>query len=229
MDASTAVKAPTVKLLIGGQFVESKTTEWRDVVNPATQEVLARVPFATQDEINAAVASAKEAFKIFSTNPDNYGSFFMAAFAQALQFGIGVSIILYGVRIILGELVPAFQGIANKVVPGARPALDIPIVFPYGANASLIGFLGSFVGGLVALAIIAVWLGPVWGVALILPGMVICRAVRWVGLAVLHTFGKETVISGLAILAAFLLVVVVPVMVDHLFQNLWIVLVEGGA
>ncbi|MBE5529999.1 hypothetical protein A9J41_07545 [Laribacter hongkongensis] len=64
---------------------------------------------------------------------------------------------------------------------------------------------------------------------LILPGMVICRAVRWVGLVVLHTFGKETVISGLAILAAFLLVLVVPVMVDHLFQNLWIVLVEGGA
>lgn len=89
----------------------------------------------------AIVLPAKEAFKIFSTNPDNYGSFFMAAFAQALQFGIGVSIILYGVRIILGELVPAFQGIANKVVPGARPALDIPIVFPYGANASLITFL----------------------------------------------------------------------------------------
>lgn len=120
----------------------------------------------------AIVLPAKTLFKIFSSNPDNYGSFFMAAFAQALQFGIGVSIILYGVRIILGELVPAFQGIANKVVPGARPALDIPIVFPYGANASLIGFLGSFAGGLVALTIIAVWLGPVWGVALILPGMV---------------------------------------------------------
>lgn len=120
----------------------------------------------------AIVLPAKTAFKIFPSNPDNYGSFFMAAFAQALQFGIGVSIILYGVRIILGELVPAFQGIANKVVPGAKPALDIPIVFPYGANASLIGFLGSFAGGLVALVVIAVWLGPVWGVALILPGMV---------------------------------------------------------
>ncbi|HNK05805.1 MAG TPA: aldehyde dehydrogenase family protein, partial [Giesbergeria sp.] len=59
MDA--AVKVATVKLLINGQFVESQTTEWRDVVNPATQQVLARVPFATQDEINAAVASAKEA------------------------------------------------------------------------------------------------------------------------------------------------------------------------
>ena len=53
---------PTVKLLIGGEFVESQTTEWRDVVNPATQEVLARVPFATVDEMNAAVASAKAAF-----------------------------------------------------------------------------------------------------------------------------------------------------------------------
>ena len=120
----------------------------------------------------AIVVPAKQLFKVFSSAPDNYGSFIMAAFAQALQFGIGVSIILYGVRIILGELIPAFQGIANKVVPGARPALDIPIVFPYGANASLIGFLSSFVGGLVALVVISVWLGQVWGVALILPGMV---------------------------------------------------------
>ncbi|WP_297316297.1 PTS ascorbate transporter subunit IIC [Bifidobacterium indicum] len=120
----------------------------------------------------AIVVPAKTAFAIFPSHPANWGAFFMAAFAQALQFGIGVSIILYGVRIILGELVPAFQGIANRVVPGARPALDIPIVFPYGANASLIGFLASFAGGLVALVIIAVWLGPVWGLALILPGMV---------------------------------------------------------
>ncbi|NCU66138.1 CoA-acylating methylmalonate-semialdehyde dehydrogenase [Acidovorax sp. 210-6] len=67
MDA--AVKVATVKLLINGEFVESKTTEWRDVVNPATQQVLARVPFATQDEINAAVAAAKEAFKTWRKTP----------------------------------------------------------------------------------------------------------------------------------------------------------------
>ena len=57
------MSTPTVKLLINGEFIESKTTQWRNVVNPATQEVLARVPFATPDEINAAVASAKTAFK----------------------------------------------------------------------------------------------------------------------------------------------------------------------
>ncbi len=66
---STAVLAPTVKLLIGGQIVESKTTQWRNVVNPATQEVLARVPFATPDEIDAAVASAHEAFKTWKKTP----------------------------------------------------------------------------------------------------------------------------------------------------------------
>lgn len=121
---------------------------------------------------SSIVLPMKEVLKIFSSKPKDYSDFLMAAFAQALQFGIGVSIILYGVRIILGELVPAFQGIARKVVPGARPALDVPIVFQYAANASLIGFLSSLFGGLVALAVIAVWLGPVWGLALILPGMV---------------------------------------------------------
>ncbi|RYF78455.1 MAG: CoA-acylating methylmalonate-semialdehyde dehydrogenase [Comamonadaceae bacterium] len=75
MDAPTkptphvATQVATVKLLIGGQFVESKTTEWRDVVNPATQQVLARVPFATPAEVDAAVANAKEAFKTWKKTP----------------------------------------------------------------------------------------------------------------------------------------------------------------
>ena len=71
MNAPTSAKvlAPTVKLLINGQMVESKTTQWRDVVNPATQEVLARVPFATPDEVNAAVANDKQAFKTWKKTP----------------------------------------------------------------------------------------------------------------------------------------------------------------
>ncbi len=61
--------SPTVKLLINGEFVESSTREWRDVVNPATQEVLARVPFATADEVSQAIASAKQAFKTWRKTP----------------------------------------------------------------------------------------------------------------------------------------------------------------
>lgn len=66
---TTSRSLPTVKLLIDGQFVESRTSQWRDVVNPATQEVLARVPFATEAEMNAAVASAREAFKTWRKTP----------------------------------------------------------------------------------------------------------------------------------------------------------------
>ena len=60
---------PTVPLLINGEWVESQTTVWRDVVNPATQEVLAKVPFATPDEVNAAIASAQCAFKTWRKTP----------------------------------------------------------------------------------------------------------------------------------------------------------------
>ena len=45
----TTLALPTAKLLIDGAFVESQSAEWGDIVNPATQEVIGRVPFATLD------------------------------------------------------------------------------------------------------------------------------------------------------------------------------------
>jgi len=72
MTTNTAIKGKTpesVKLLINGKFIDSTTTEWHDVINPATQEVLAQVPFATDAEIQAAIASAKTAFKTWKNTP----------------------------------------------------------------------------------------------------------------------------------------------------------------
>src|SRR3546814_17860981 len=66
---TTSSSIPTVKLLIDGEFIESTTQDWRDVVNPATQEVLARVPFATAEEIDRAVASGQKAFKTWRQTP----------------------------------------------------------------------------------------------------------------------------------------------------------------
>ena len=59
----------TVKLLINGEFVESGTREWRDIVNPATQKVLARVPFATAAEVDQAIRSAHAAFATWKNTP----------------------------------------------------------------------------------------------------------------------------------------------------------------
>ncbi|WDE10537.1 CoA-acylating methylmalonate-semialdehyde dehydrogenase [Thalassomonas haliotis] len=55
-----------IPLIIGGEKVQSKTEQWLDVLNPATQDVVARVPMATLEEVDAAVASAQEAFKSWS-------------------------------------------------------------------------------------------------------------------------------------------------------------------
>lgn len=69
---------------------------------------------------------------------------------QAFTFVAGVLILLQGVRMFLGEIVPAFKGISEKLVPGARPALDVPIFYAFGPVATTIGFLCAVVGGLVA-------------------------------------------------------------------------------
>ena len=103
---------------------------------------------------------------------ENVGNFLMKGVTEGLSFGVAVAVILFGVRTILGELVPAFQGIADRVVPGAVPALDAPIVFPYAQNAVLIGFVSSFVAGLAGLAVLSLWLGPAFGWVLVLPGLV---------------------------------------------------------
>lgn len=57
---------PTTKLFIDGKFVESKTSEWLDIHNPATNVVIARVPKATQEEMSAAVDSCSRAFLSWS-------------------------------------------------------------------------------------------------------------------------------------------------------------------
>ncbi len=67
--STTSTAAQTVKLLINGKLIESKTKVWKDIVNPATQEVLARVPFATADEINLAISTAADAFKTWKNTP----------------------------------------------------------------------------------------------------------------------------------------------------------------
>lgn len=89
------------------------------------------------------------------------------ALQLAGQFAAGVFVILAGVRLILGEIVPAFKGISEKLVPNSKPALDCPIVYPYAPNAVLIGFISSFVGGLVSMIVMIVT-----GTTVILPGVV---------------------------------------------------------
>ena len=94
-------------------------------------------------------------------------NFIVYLLLQAATFSAGVFIILAGVRVVLAEIVPAFRGISERLVKNAKPALDVPIVFTFAPNAVLIGFLSSFVGGIVGL-VIMVFMGG----AIVVPGVV---------------------------------------------------------
>ena len=59
----------SVQQLINGEFTESTTTEWIDITNPATQEVIAKVPQSTPEEIEQAIKTASEAFKSWRITP----------------------------------------------------------------------------------------------------------------------------------------------------------------
>jgi malonate-semialdehyde dehydrogenase (acetylating) / methylmalonate-semialdehyde dehydrogenase len=62
---------PAIKLTnyINGQWTDSHATEWRDVVNPATGEVLASVPLADAAEVATAVEAAAAAFREWRRTP----------------------------------------------------------------------------------------------------------------------------------------------------------------
>lgn len=78
---------------------------------------------------------------------------FTYIFTHAIYFGVGITIMLQGVRMLIAEIVPAFQGIAEKLVPGAIPALDVPVIFPYAPNALLIGFIVAMVTSIVTILV----------------------------------------------------------------------------
>ena len=93
--------------------------------------------------------------------------YILYALMQAATFSAGVFVILAGVRVVLAEIVPAFRGISERLVKNAKPALDVPIVFTFAPNAVLIGFLASFVGGIVGMLVMIFA-----GTAIIVPGVV---------------------------------------------------------
>ncbi|EPG0531565.1 PTS ascorbate transporter subunit IIC [Vibrio harveyi] len=143
---------------------------------------------------------------------------FMFALMQSITFAGGVYVILQGVRMVIAEIVPAFKGISDKLVPNAKPALDCPVVFPYAPNAVLVGFLSSFAAGLLGMFLLYVM-----GLTVIIPGVVphffVGAAAGVFGNA---TGGRRGAILGAfaqGLLITFLPVFLMPVLGDLGFAN----------
>lgn len=145
-------------------------------------------------------------------------NFIVFAIMSALKFAVGVTVVYNGVRMILAELIPAFEGISRKIIPNAVPAVDCAVFFTYAPTAVIIGFISSFVGGIIGMII----LGAIGGV-LIIPGLVphfFCGATA--GIYGNATGGKKgavigSFVNGLGI--TFLPALLLPVLGELGFQN----------
>lgn len=166
----------------------------------------------------AVFSSPSEAAAIIGDN-----NWIIYSVTQSITFSAGIYIVLSGVRMLINEIVPAFKGISEKLVPNAKPALDCPIVFPYAPNAVLIGFFSSFIGGIVALAVLALMGKAGLAVAIILPGAVLhffCGATA--GVCGNATGGLKGCIAGAfvhGVVATFLIAGMYPVLSSMGFAN----------
>ena len=77
--------AKKLDLFINGKFIESKTKDWLEVLDPSTQEVLCDVPLTTKEEINLAVESAKNAFLDWRDTPPPERSRVMMRYQELLK------------------------------------------------------------------------------------------------------------------------------------------------
>ena len=122
-------------------------------------------------------------------------NFIVFAIMQGIIFAAGVFIVFQGVQMMIEEILPAFRGISEKIIPGARPAFDCPVVFPYAPNAVLIGFLSSFFAGVLGMFVLA-GLGSI----VILPGV----AAHFFSGATAAVFGNSTGGIRGAVIGSFL-------------------------
>jgi PTS system ascorbate-specific IIC component len=88
-------------------------------------------------------------------------NWFVFTMLQALGFTAGVLVLLQGVRMLIAEIVPAFKGVADTLIPGAKPALDCPVIYPFAPNSLIIGLISGTIGQVLGMIVLALMSWPV--------------------------------------------------------------------
>lgn len=82
---------------------------------------------------------------------------------KSFTFTVYLQILQLGVRLFVGELTESFQGISEKLLPGAMPAIDCAATYGFGhPNAVTLGFLFGALGQFIAIAGLIVFRSPVF-------------------------------------------------------------------
>ena len=160
-DDSFTIGHPTTILSLIAGFLgkvfgdKSKSTE--DLNFPKSLGFLREVPITGSIVIAITYIVMYFVLKANGLDPATvWGSnqMFTYIFTHSIYFGVGMTIMLQGVRMVIAEIVPAFKGIAEKVVPGAIPALDCPVIFGTAPNALILGFIVAMITSTITIIIV---------------------------------------------------------------------------
>ena len=232
-DKSFTLGHPTIGLSLISGFIgklfgdKSKSTE--DIKFPESVQFLREITITSSLVVfvvyfvMSLVIGPGQATEIYGTGTN----FVIFSFMQGVTFGAGLTLLLMGVRMMLAEIIPAFKGIADKVIPGAMPALDCPIIFPYAPNAVIIGFVVSMITSTITLLII--------GVSGIVPFIIVPLTITCffeIGTAAVignGTGGRRGAILGSAV-AGVVMIIFVAISIPFLQNTVsdWIIIFGGN-
>ena len=165
-DDSFTIGHPTtcLSLLSGylGKLFGNKSKSTEDLNFPKSLGFLREVSITGSIVIALTYIVMAIILKVNGYNPDEVWGYaggstgiFTFVFTHAIYFGVGVTIMLQGVRMLLAEIIPAFKGIADKFVPGAIPALDCPVIFGFAPNALILGFIVAMITSIITIILTA--------------------------------------------------------------------------
>ncbi|MBG6245275.1 hypothetical protein CS369_11720 [Candidatus Symbiopectobacterium sp. 'North America'] len=133
---------------------------------------------------------------------------------QSATFACDLYLAKAGVGLFTAEIAPAFKGFAKVFAPGTVPAVDVMVLFDKAPNATLIGFLVSFLVELICILIF-----PFIGLPIIVPGIM----ASFITGGAAAIFGNATGGFRGPIIASFingLLLCVLPALTLPLFADL---------
>jgi acyl-CoA reductase-like NAD-dependent aldehyde dehydrogenase len=125
-----ATELPHKSMIVGGEEVDSKSGELMHVVNPATNEVFATVPRATESDIDRAVEAAAKAFPAWSRTPGAKRTTLMLAFADLLEKNFD--------ELVRAESINSGKPIAFAATPELHHSIEV-IRYYAGATTKLTG------------------------------------------------------------------------------------------